>query len=77
MNIWCPECGSTSFYNDKIEETESPTDQLIVKDKMKCKKCAYEFTIEWYSYVREEWLREAVDFRIQKFKKRIRGYDNN
>lgn len=72
MNIWCPECGSTNFYNDKIEETESPTEQYIIKDRMKCKKCGYAFTIEWFSYVREEWLRDAMDSRILKFKKRVR-----
>jgi hypothetical protein len=61
MNLWCPLCNGTNFYHDKISEvgTIEEPETIIISDKMKCKNkaCNYEFTISWYAYVREEWLR--------------------
>lgn len=74
MNLWCPNCNGTQFYYEKLREVNTTEPgQIIVHDQMKCKNhsCGYEFQIEWYGYIREDWVRENMDQRIQKMKRRI------
>ncbi len=63
MTIWCPQCNGLHFYHDKVSEVGEPgilPEEIVVKDHMKCKNrnCNYEFNIEWFAYVRDEWLRQ-------------------
>jgi hypothetical protein len=58
MNLWCPECGGTSFFystTNKQEDTND-SDLTIVTDHMKCKSCNKEFNIDWYNYIRNDWV---------------------
>jgi hypothetical protein len=57
MNLWCPDCGSTSFFYNTVEKEEDKQEGMtIVTDHMKCKKCNKEFNIKWYEYIRNSWL---------------------
>lgn len=71
MNLWCPQCLSTKFSYEKINETELEG-QAVIKDHMKCKNasCGYEFDIEWFEYLRAEWLRETSEHRFKLNKKK-------
>jgi len=65
MNLWCPKCNGTTFYYKPIDKpagsSDTIEDELILMDEMKCRNrnCNYEFKIQWYTYVREQWLKDA------------------
>ena len=72
MNLWCPRCNGTFFYYDKHGEKNVPDQQdTIVTDHMRCKNksCNYEFNIEWFSFVREEWIRGMAESKAKFLKK--------
>lgn len=55
MTIWCPTCDNETFNYQNVNFGAD-----ICKDKLKCRKCGYEFNIEWYSYIRSDWVFEQM-----------------
>ena len=65
MNLFCGNhvnnmfCGGREFEIENIKKYfDSSIRKLISKDKMHCKRCNYEFTIEWDMNSRFDWNRE-------------------